>query len=267
MTRARVLAALGLWCGHTLVAVRLDAQGAPPRPPADSAFLLTAEDPARTPSPFIGNGRIGVVIPALGVGPTPSLAAGVFEHGPGDVPRIAAVPEWNGIGVFDGERWLETAPADGSLAAGAIQSYRQTIDMRTGTARTAYDWVNGPRRTQVTVETFVSRAAPSVAATRIQLEPHQAGRMRVRFALAGWPPPARLPLGTLERAEPSWGPAELWYPGHMVIRSRRATARPGLGSLTLSAAPEGRKIELGEAAEVRWSRELAAVDVQARRHG
>jgi protein-glucosylgalactosylhydroxylysine glucosidase len=258
-----VLAALGLWCGHALVAVRLDAQGAPPPPAADSAFVLATDDPARTPSPFIGNGRVGVVIPVLGIGAATSLAAGLYEHGHLDVPRIAAVPSWNGIGVFDGGRWLEAAqPADGS-----IQAYRQAIDMRTGTARTSYDWVNGPRRTQVRVETFVSRAAPGVAASRIELEPRQAGRMRVRFALAGWPPPRRLPLDTLKRTEPGWGPTELWYPGHMVIRSRRAAARPGVGTLSLTASPEGRTIVLGEAAEASWPRDLPGAKVRTRAAG
>src|SRR5256885_15813746 len=100
--------------------------------------------------------------------------------------------------------------------------------MRTGTARTSYDWVNGSRRTQVRVETFISRAAPGVAAIRIELGPHQAGRMRVRLALAGWPPPHRLPLDTRQRTEPGWGPGGLCSPGHMVGRSRRAAGRPGV---------------------------------------
>ena len=263
MITARVLAAVGLWCGHALVAVRLDAQGAPPHQPADSSFLLATDDPARAPSPFIGNGRVGIVIPALGIGAEPSLAAGLYEHGPGDVPRIAAVPSWNGIGVFDGDRWLDAKPQ----ADSSIQAYRQTIDMRTGTARTSYDWVNGSRRTQVRVETFISRAAPGVAAIRIELGPHQAGRMRVRFALAGWPPPHRLPLHTLQRTEPGWGPAELWYPGHMVVRSRRAGVRPGHGVLSLTASPEGRTTVLGEAAEVSWPRALPGVDVRTRATG
>jgi len=263
MTRAGALAALGLWCGHALTAVRLVAQGAPPYPQADPTFLLTTDDPARAPSPFIGNGRIGVVIPALGIGAETSLAAGLYEHGPSDVPRIAAVPSWNGIGVFDGDRWLDPKPR----ADSSIQAYRQTIDMRTGTARTSYDWVNGSRRTQVRVETFISRAAPGIAAIRIELGPRQAGRMRVRFALAGWPPPRRLPLDTLKRTEPGWGPAELWYPGHMVVRSRRATVRPGLGVLALTASPEGRTTILGEAAEVRWPQALPGAHVQTRATG
>jgi trehalose/maltose hydrolase-like predicted phosphorylase len=252
MTTMRALAALGIWCGHALVAARLLAQGAPPAPAADSAFLLETNDAARAPSPFIGNGRIGLVIPALGIGAQPSPAAGVYEHGPSDVPRIAAMPSWNGIRVFDGDRWLDAEPPGDS----SIQAYRQTIDMRTGTARTSYDWVDGSRRTQVRVETFISRAAPGIAAIRLELAPRQAGRMRVRFALAGWPPPHRLPLDTLKRVEPGWGPAELWYPGYMVVRSRGATVQAGLGRLSLASVPEGRTTVLGQAASAVWPRDL-----------
>src|SRR6478672_6606417 len=183
MTRAGALAALGLWCGHALTAVRLDAQGARSHPeadstflfragllgglalaaaaaplgaqapPADSTFLLTTNDPARTPSPFIGNGRLGVVIPALGIGATPSIAAGLYEHGKDDVPRIASVPAWNAVAVAIGDRWLE--PGRDSIA-----SYRQTIDMRTARAATRYDWIAGSRSTTVRMETFISRADP-----------------------------------------------------------------------------------------------------------
>src|SRR5687768_10465967 len=90
----------------------------------DSAFHLATSDPARSPSPAIGNGRIGVVIPALGFGASPSFLAGLYENAPGDVPRIAAVPAWTAIAVFDGERWLDSA-----AAAGAVRSYRQVVDM------------------------------------------------------------------------------------------------------------------------------------------
>ncbi len=58
----------------------------------DSSFFLQTTDFRRSPSPFIGNGRLGVVIPELGIGAAPSYKAGLYEHGPGDVPRIVAIP-------------------------------------------------------------------------------------------------------------------------------------------------------------------------------
>jgi protein-glucosylgalactosylhydroxylysine glucosidase len=233
----------------------------------DSAFHLAASDPARAPSPAIGNGRIGVVIPALGFGMSQSLAAGIYENAPGDVPRISALPSWTAIAVFDGERWLDSS----AVTAGAVRDYRQVVDMRTGTARTSYAWENGSRRTAVAVETFVSRADSHLAAVRLQLMPREAGRMRVRFALIGMPPPRRLPLATLPRADPSWRPADIWYRGHMVVRSRAASRVRGGARLLLTSTPAGRTLVLAQAATVAWpsglsgaqSRTTAAGDTAA----
>jgi protein-glucosylgalactosylhydroxylysine glucosidase len=226
----------------------------------DSTFHLATADPARSPSPFIGNGRIGVVIPALGFGASNSFVAGLYEHASSDVPRIAAVPAWNAIGVHDGSRWLDTS----AIAAGAVRRYRQVLDMRTGTARTAYDWVNGTRRTTVAVETFVSRADSHLAAIRLDITPHFSGRMRVRFAIAARPPPRRLPLATLPRADPTWRPADVWYPGHMVARSRAATRVPGGARLSLTSTPEGRTTVLAQAAAVGWPADLPHADARTK---
>jgi trehalose/maltose hydrolase-like predicted phosphorylase len=238
-----------------LFAGSLAAQNASSDSARDSTFLLATTDPARDPSPFIGNGRVGLVIPPLGVGASRSLIAGLYENGADDVPRIAAAPAWNAIDVFDGERWLgAVSPTSSTLGA-----YRQVIDMRSGTARTSYDWNDGSRQTSVRVETFISRADPYQAAVQLALVPHAAARMRVRFALANWPPPHRLPLATLERVNPEWGPAELWYPGHMNVRTRRAALVPGGGRLEMTATPDGRTLTLAEAATISWPRDLRGV--------
>src|SRR5919107_1291910 len=71
----------------------------------DSSFLLTTTDPQRAPSPYIGNGRIGIVIPPMGIGATQSYKAGLYEQGPRDGPRIVAMLAWNAVGVFDGDTW------------------------------------------------------------------------------------------------------------------------------------------------------------------
>jgi len=216
----------------------------------DSTFLLASSDPARAPSPFIGNGRLGVVISALGISASNSFLAGLYEEAPGDIPRIAALPAWNAIGVFDGERWLDSA------GAGLVRGYRQVLDMRTGTVRTGYEWINGAKVTALRTDAFVSRADPHLAIIRLELEPRHSGRMRVRFALAGRPPPRRLPLARLERSNPDWKPADIWYPGHMVVRSRAAGAERQGGRFSLTSTPAGRKTTLAQAARVSWDRDL-----------
>ncbi len=228
----------------------------------DSAFHLATDDPARAPSPFIGNGRIGIVIPALGIGASNSFMAGLYEHAPGDVPRIVGLPAWNALAVSDGDRWLDSA-----AVPDAIQDYRQVIDMRAGTARTSYDWVSGTRRTTVRVETFVSRADSHLAATRLTLTPHFAGRLRVRFAIVGRPPPRRLPLATAPRADPKWGPVDVWYPGHSVVRSRAAAGVRHGARLSLTATPEGRTTVLAEAAVVAWPADLVRPEARPRASG
>jgi trehalose/maltose hydrolase-like predicted phosphorylase len=239
----------GLWWTPALLGARLEAQ----QPGAtDSTFLLTTGNPHRSPSPFVGNGRLGVVIPALGIGASASYRAGLYEHAEGDVPRIVVIPAWNAIGVFDGTRWIETKPA----ADSTVRSYRQQVDMRTGTARTSYVWVNGSRSTSVRIETFASRADPNLTAVRLDLTPQHRGRMRVRFALIGWPPPRRLALAKLERSDPAWKPADVWYPGHTVIRSRRSERAPRGALMSMTSTPLGRATVLAEALTVTWAPDL-----------
>jgi trehalose/maltose hydrolase-like predicted phosphorylase len=228
------------------------------RDTSGAAFLLTSEDPNRSPSPFIGNGHLGLVIPPLGIGSSTSLLAGMYEHGPGDVPRIVAVPHWSGIRVFDGSNWIE---ARGKID-GSVSAYRQVIDMKSGTARTSYHWVNGTRRMSVRVEAFISRAQPGIAGIRLDLAPQYKGRLRVRFALAALPAPRRLALGTMANAPPDWRPDDIWYPGHMNGRSPNATRLPSGARLSLSSSPEGRNTRLDQVAAITWAKSLPRAAVR-----
>jgi trehalose/maltose hydrolase-like predicted phosphorylase len=253
MTRALLL---GLCCVELTLATPLGAQQN--RDTVGAAFLLTTDDPNRSPSPFIGNGHLGVVIPALGIGATTSLLANMYESAPGDVPRIVAVPAWNAIGVFDGKQWIEA----NSPAGGAVTAYRQVLDMKSGAARTSYHWATGTRRMSVRVETFISRAQPGIAGIRLDLAPQYRGRLRVRFALAGLPAPRRLALGTLDKAAPDWKPDDIWYPGHMIVRSRGVARLPAGARLSLTSTPEGRDSRLDQVAVVAWDKNLPHATVR-----
>ena len=245
-----------LCCVEATLAGQLGAQQT--RDTSSAEFRLSTDDPDRSPSPFIGNGRIGLVIPALGIGASTSLMAGMYDNGPGDVPRIVAVPSWNGIGVFDGTQWIEAkTPAGGSVGA-----YRQVLDMKTGAARTSYHWVKGTQRMSVRVETFISRARPGLGGIRLDLAPQYRGRLRVRFALAGLPPPRRLPLGTLDKAPPDWKPDDIWYPGHMIVRSRSVARLPAGARLTLTSTAEERDTRLDQVATVGWNTNLPRATVR-----
>lgn len=227
------------------------AQGAA----GDSAFVLSTHDPARSPSPFIGNGHLGGRIAARGTAPAPAFVAGLYDEAAGDIPRIAAVPAWSTIDVHDGAHWLNA----GTITAGTLQRYRQTLDMRTAIVRTAYDWVDGARRTSVAVESFVSRGDPHLAVVRLRIVPHQGGRMTVAFPLAGWPAPHRLALATIRRFRPGWTNADVWYPGHMAVRTAGATLTRDGGELSLTGSPAGRATVVDEAVAVRWPADLHGV--------
>src|SRR6266700_313702 len=119
------------------VALSLSAQ--------DSAFVLSTTDPTYRTPPFIGNGAFSLVGSPLGTTASLSFAAGVYDHAADDVPRIAALPAWNEINVWDGEGWLNDTRPDTSL----FRSYRQTLALYDGTLSTSYEWVHGAKRTAV----------------------------------------------------------------------------------------------------------------------
>ena len=246
----RSLAALGLRCCLLFFILSTLPCALQSQTPPDTAFLLTTTDPARAPSPFVGSGRLSMVVPPLGLGSSHSYLAGLYEEAEGDVPRIASLPAWNALAFHDGAAWLgldSAVPVNTSL-----RGYRQVLDMHTGSATTTYEWVNGTNHTAVEVETFVSRASAGLASVRLVLTPQQTGPMRVRFGMAQWPEPRRLPLGRLEQARTDWKPADIWYPGHSRIRERRAEREPDGGLVWLTAAPDGRSAEVALVGAVRW---------------
>ena len=146
--------------------------------------------PHRSPSPFIGNGRLGIVIPPLGIGATPSFLAGLYEHAP-----EGRAPHRRPAGVERHRHLRRRALARHHRARRPVRSAAtgQTVDMRSGTARTGYDWVDGDAHDAVEIETFVSRAAPALAATPA---PGDAAHGRAGCASgspsSAGPPPRRL---------------------------------------------------------------------------
>src|SRR5205823_1250750 len=225
-------ASLSAWLLFFL-AVSLSAQ--------DSTFLLTTTDPTyRTPA-FLGNGAFSLVGAPLGTTASLSLVAGVYDHSPGDVSRIAALPAWNVIDVSDGEGWLNDTRPD----TNALEGYRQTLDLYDGTLSTSYEWVHGAKRTAVEATAFVSRAEANLAVIRLRLVPQYGGRVTVRFPLRAWPPPRRLALARLERSESQWTLDSAGYPAHLV-----ATAAD---SLSILARAEGGTTRVAVMQQLTWS--------------
>src|SRR5258708_5465967 len=92
-------------------------------PAQDSTFLLSTTDPAYRIPAFIGNGAFSLVSTALGTTPAASYAAGVYDHFPGDVARLAELPAWNAFDVSDGAAWLNAVTSTLVCRAPCTHSY------------------------------------------------------------------------------------------------------------------------------------------------
>src|ERR1051325_8629920 len=210
----------------------------------DSTFVLTTTDPTYRAPAFLGNGAFSLVGMPLGTTPSLSFAAGVYDHAPGDVPRIAALPAWNEIDVSDGDGWLNETRPD----TRALQNYRQTLDLYDGTLSTSYEWVHGAKRTIVEVTAFVSRADANLAVIRVRLVPQYAGRVTLRFPLREWPPPRRLALARRGRGGAQGALDSVWFPGPLGGAAR--------DSLAILARAGGGTSRVAVAQQLTWSARL-----------
>ncbi|HXI64267.1 MAG TPA: hypothetical protein VNH14_07170 [Gemmatimonadales bacterium] len=210
----------------------------------DSTFIVSTTDPTYRAPAFIGNGAFSLVSSPLGAAASLSYASGVYDHGPGDVPRIAALPAWNAIDVSDGQHWLSQATLDST----SLRNYRQTLDMYEGVLTTSYEWLHGDRHTAVSVEAFISRADPRLAVVSLVLLPHDSGTVTISLPLRPRPAPHRLALAKLEHTEPDWTLEKVWYPGYVKVESRGATA----SEVWLAGRTEGRGTPVAFSARVAW---------------
>ncbi len=223
-------------------------------PASDQTFILETHSLTPYTRTYLGNGQIGVSSSALGTQPTECFMAGVYDHATGDVPRIAVLPAWNGINVYNGLSWLNSAPT--------VQDYSQTLDMYDALLRTRYEWADGERVTEVALATFVSRADPAIGALRIEITPRYSGRIKISFSLKAWPEPKRYPLEKLERltGEAALDQWAIWYPGHMVPVASHA----GREALSMVSQAEGSSVRVAEEVTLVMPPELEREEVRTR---
>src|SRR3972149_959335 len=121
-------------------------------------FLETRSLQPYTPA-YIGNGYFSLLSTPLGITDAESFMAWVYDHGPDDVPRIAVLPAWNGVDIYNGKTWLSQVKP----GADTIRSYHQQINMYEGSIETTYQWVDGEKVTAIEVQSFVSRSNLNLA--------------------------------------------------------------------------------------------------------
>jgi len=93
------------------------ALAARPTRAQDSTFLLTSDDPARAPSPLIGHGRIGVVIPALGAQGGRAIRENAV------VPRPVAIQQLTGTFTLDHQTRVTAQDPESRRIAGFFTDF------------------------------------------------------------------------------------------------------------------------------------------------
>ncbi|MBS0569028.1 MAG: glycoside hydrolase family 65 protein [Proteobacteria bacterium] len=158
---------------------------------ADATFTLTATaaDWDRYFPGYLANGYLSTMTAPRGSEGNLAYLAGFMDYTTGDMARPAAIPGWNEIDYSTGDAaaghfWMNRAPLD----AAWFRDYAQTLDMRAATLTTRYTYIDHARSTQVKITTFVSQAAPHLAATQIELTPDFDGLVQLSFAFNLWAP-------------------------------------------------------------------------------
>ncbi len=259
----RVACALGRCAGAST------ARHSTQRPRTSTADLHVPSSvpaPDRSPSPFVGNGRLGVVIPALGIGASDSFLAGLVRaRRRTTCPASSAIPAWNAIGVFDGERWLDSNPA--RIARYAPTGRSSTCGPgRRARATTGLDGDRshlGARRNL----RLPRRPSPRRASAGADPAARRADAGSLRDRRAGLLP-AELPLARLERSDPgleAGGHLVSWPHARPLPRSRRERARRALISVSLHSG--GAQDDPRPGGGVSWDADLPRAEVRSRASG
>ncbi|SRR5579883_308442 len=216
---------------------------------ADPTFVLETRNWTPYTRTYIGSGLISLSSSRLGTDPAESFRAGLYDHAPGDVPRIAVLPAWNVIDFYDGDAWLNGATS--------VRRFHQALDMFDGTLATEYEWVNGGRTTGVRVEALVSRAEPELGVIHAEFTPQFSGPIRIRLPLVPWPEPKRYPLERLEKLEgEARSQQNIWYPGHIVPEKCAVRVGERDAEVSLTGLAEGTNQRMVETAATRWPENL-----------
>jgi trehalose/maltose hydrolase-like predicted phosphorylase len=241
----RSLFARGLVCG----ALALIGQGAD-----RSTFVFRTESLTPYTRSYLGNGYFSLVTHQLGSKPAESYMVKVYDRAPDDVPRIAALPAWNEVNVFNGERWLN----DTALDNGSLRGYSQALNMYDAYLLTRYDWVDGGRSISVEIKAFVSRSNRYLAAVQLRFTPHYAGVIKVLLPVRAWKAPTRLPVGRMETLlrVPQGKALNVRYPGHMVVQDRKVEVGKNSGQVQVVARADGGNTSIAEAVAITWPQAL-----------
>jgi trehalose/maltose hydrolase-like predicted phosphorylase len=218
--------------------------------------------------PFVGNGYLGLRLPATGAGyqgggtigragwplkndrSTTALVAGLYERaririptgtsgatGPNDY--ISALPTWSGLTLG-----AAGATLDAGVPAARISRYRQTLDIRRGIVTTAYTWTPARgRATRVRYQVLANRQRKHLGQVRVEFTPSWSGDLSLTGLLDGRGAERITPVS--RSADPAAGTAavRLRTPGRGTVAAESERLVPGPGTRvrrSAAADPAGR---------------------------
>ncbi len=227
-------------------ALLLLAAAAGARAETDASFLLSASaaDLPRYFPTYLANGYFSTLSSPRGTQVARSYVAGLMDYTPGDISRPASVPGWTEIDFNPGppgggQDWLNRVP----MSERRFRDYRQTLDLHAGVLTSSYHYFDRGRETAIEATTFISEAAPHLAASRIRITPDYDGVVQLSFPLMLWAEHApRFPLAQMtgpemEEAVAAYGltlepqppatpdRASVWYPGYVQVLTAEGDSR------------------------------------------
>ena len=202
-----LLGALGAALFSTLPSRAQDAASVSPRQTqTKSAWLLstTRFDNSFEAEPIVGNGYIGLRVPAAGMGYlgdlgkvgwplgteriASAIAAGVYAKvADGTIYRdekqvIALIPNWSTLTFSDASGIYSPATASSTN----VSEYRQELDLRTGVVSTSGIWTSpGGNKTRFIYRVGTDRARSHIAVVTLELTPMWTGKAIVSSTLDG----------------------------------------------------------------------------------
>ena len=122
----------------------------------------------------------------------------LYDKGKNDIPRIAALPEWNEINYFNGKKWLNKLDINSS----EITHYIQTLDMQNGFLNTSYTWSDSlNRKSDIDVVTFISRSNKNLAVIKFEFTPNFSDEVKLSFPIKERQKPKRIDLAVLNKID------------------------------------------------------------------
>lgn len=249
--------------------------GAPASAATDPSFLFTgtADNFASYFPSYLANGYFSTMTSPRGTEGNAAYMVAFMDYKKDDISRPAAIPGWSEIDYNPGGGWLNRTRLDGKI----FSRYAQTLDVHDATLTTRYRFAYANKASDIKVVTFVSQAAPHLAATQLSVTPQFDGKVQLSFPLRLWSEHhPRFPIGKMSgeamiaaviasgqnldnKPAPTADRAPVWYPGFTRVLSATGDTR-SLSLRLRGRAEQG--LGMAEAAVIGLPAGLAVDDVR-----